>query len=405
MSNISGQKNAYEKVKYNNAALVYQLIDLNGPISRVNIVQKSDLAPASVTNLTRQLMKHNLVSELSQEASTGGRPAIALTTNQKDFYFVSCRLGRTDIHSSLMDLAGNIIFHHITPILSHDAGNIVATLKQEISQCLSCSNQKNLIAISVTMAGLVDTNTGLVNYSPNHQIGGLNLISSLNHFGLPVFIGNDIRALALAEYYLGHARQCDDFILVTIHGGIGAGIVSNGNLLSGKQRTVGEIGHVQIDPFGEQCHCGNFGCLETLVSNDAIVSRTSQLIKRGHPTILSNQTLSVETICQAAESGDEVAIHIVEETARYLGQVLSTLVNLFNPEKVLLAGEIIQNSKKILFPVLQTQIERQALNKFNKEMHLCMAKYQKQGTMGGYALVKRAMHNGELLSKILETQS
>jgi len=404
MSNISDQKYTHEKIKYNNVALVYQLIDLNGPISRVNIVQKSGLAPASVTNLTRQLMGQNLISELSQEASTGGRPAIALTTNKENFHFISCRLGRTNLHTSLMNLTGEILFHSETSIISHDADSIVSILQTEISQCIFINKNNTIIAISITMAGLVDTNTGLVNYSPNHQIGGLNLISSFDNFGLPVFIGNDIRALALTEYYLGNAIQCDDFILVTIHGGVGAGIISNGNLLSGKQRTVGEIGHIQIDPFGKQCHCGNFGCLETLVSNDAIISRTKRLIKRGHPTKLSTKPLSVESICQAAESGDEVATHIIKETAQYLGQVLSTLVNVFNPEKVLLAGELIQYSPNILFPILQTQIEKKALNKFNQEMHLCMAKYQEQNTMGGFALIKRAMHNGELLSKILEKQ-
>lgn len=158
---------------------------------------------------------------------------------------------------------------------------------------------------------------------------------------------------------------------------------------------------MQIDPFGEQCHCGNFGCLETLVSDPAVITRTRRLIERGHPTTLIPDALTVEKICKAAEWGDEVAVHIIEETAQYLGQVISILINVFNPEKVLLAGEI-TNSSKLLFPILQTQIERKALNQFNKEMFLCMAKYQEQGTMGGYALIKRAMHNGELLSLLLE---
>ncbi|MDC0612576.1 ROK family protein [Vibrio sp.] len=401
MSNISGQVKTHEKVKFNNAALVYQLIDLNGPVSRVNIVQQSNLAPASVTNITRQLMSHGLVSELSQEASTGGRPAIALTTNQASLHFVSCRLGRTELHVAMMNLAGESLSHERIPLTNHDPSSIVSTLNTVIGASIKQHSNVKIIAVAVTLAGLIDTQSGLIHYSPNHEIGGLNLVDSLNGFNLPVFVGNDIRALALAEYYLGNAKHCDDFILISIHGGVGAGIVSDGNLLSGKQRTVGEIGHVQIDPFGEKCHCGNFGCLETVVSNRAVVSRAKTLIDRGHPTSLAFDSLSVENICAAAEHGDEVAVHVVEETAQYLGQVLSILVNVFNPEKVLLAGEII-GSSQILFPELQTQIERKALNKFNKEMFLCVAKFQEQGTMGGYALVKRAMHNGELLSLLLE---
>lgn len=395
MNNISGRLNNHEKSKASSTALLYQLIDLNGPISRVNLVHQSGLAAASVTNITRQLMDHHLIVEMAQEASTGGRPAISLITNQAPLYFVACRLGRTELHASVMNLAGEALFHYIVEITQHDQDSVINLLKHHIQACLNQAQQHKIIAIAVTLAGLIDATTGEVHYSPNHQIGGLNLIEVLQPFDLPTYVGNDNRALALAEYYLGNAQQCDDFILVTIHGGVGAGVVSDGHLLSGKHRTVGEIGHVQIDPFGEKCHCGNFGCLETKVSNQALVQHAQQLIERGHDSSL-NLPMNIDSLCLAAENGDPLAVHVIQESAEYLGQVLSILVNVFNPEKILLAGEIVQSSQ-VLFPALQQQIERKALNKFNKEMSLVTARYQQQGTMGGYALVKRAMHNGELL--------
>lgn len=394
----------HELLKQVNAALVYRLIDTQGPISRVDIAQISALAPASVTNITRQLLEHRLIKEVAQQASTGGRPAISLTTEQQAFLFISCRLGREELQCSLMDLSGMIHQHSISKLQQHDAEGIVAALSQAIQQPLQATRpDQHVIAIAITMAGLVDPQTGTVLYSPNHQIANLGLAEQLQTItDLPIYIGNDTRALALAEYYLGTAQKCQDFILVSIHHGAGAGIVSNGQLLLGKNRNVGEIGHIQIDPFGNQCHCGNFGCLETLVANKAIVAQTKVLLERGHSSKLDSCNLSMETICKAALENDPIAVQIIRQTGNHLGRVLAILVNLFNPEKILLAGEIVQ-SAAVLFPALQQQIQRQSLPSFNQNLQLEKASFQGQGTMGGYALIKRALHESDLLQQIMQS--
>ena len=389
----------HEMLKQVNSALVYRLIDLQGPISRVNIAQISALAPASVTNITRQLMEHHLIEEIALEASTGGRPAISLQTNQKQFQFISCRLGREQLQCSVMNLAGEKLHYHVVDILEHDDRGIVDLLRYEIMECRNQATQP-VIAIAITMAGLIDPESGTILYSPNHQIEGLQLADALNEFGLPVYIGNDTRAQALAEYYLGAAQKCQDFILVSIHHGAGAGIVCNGQLLLGKHRNVGEIGHIQIDPFGDQCHCGNFGCLETVVSNQAIVQQTRALLSRGHTSRLQTENLSIQTICEAAIEDDLVATQIIRQSGNHLGRVLATLVNLFNPERIILAGEIVQ-SEPVLFPVLYQQIQRQSLPNFASELTLQKATFQEQGTIGGYALVKRALHESDLLQRIM----
>jgi N-acetylglucosamine repressor len=393
----------HELLKQVNAALVYRLIDTQGPISRVDIAQISALAPASVTNITRQLLENSLIKEVAQQASTGGRPAISLTTEQTAFLFISCRLGREELQCSVMDLSGVIHQHTVTPLVQHDAEGIVSALQHAIKQHLQTAKAKQqFIAIAITMAGLVDPQTGTVLYSPNHQIANLELAQRLQNITqLPIYIGNDTRALALAEYYLGAAKGCQDFILVSIHHGAGSGIISNGQLLLGKNRNVGEIGHIQIDPFGEQCHCGNFGCLETLVANKAIIAQTSALLAKGHKSTLQGEALSIEKICQAAIQNDQVAVQIIRQAGENLGRVIAILVNLFNPEKILVAGEIVQ-SALVLFPALQQQIQRQSLPNFHHELHLDKAHFQGQGTMGGYALIKRALHESDLLQRIMQ---
>lgn len=389
------------RLKQSNTALVYQLIDANDTISRVNIVQQSALAPASVTNITRELIQAGIVKELSQQASTGGRPAISLAANRSEWFFISCRLGRQILQTSIMDLSGKRYQLTEYTLSDHSAQGIVQALIQSITELKANTRQTPLIAVAITMAGLVDSKSGIVRYSPNHELQDFHLTQALASLSLPVFIGNDIRALALSEYYLGAATHCNDYLLISIHNGVGSGIVSGGQLLVGKHHTVGEIGHVQIDPFGKPCHCGNFGCLETVVSNQAIVGYAQDLIQHGHPTALSEYAaLTIDDICHAANQGDAIATQAIQYAGRYLGQVLAMMVNVFNPEKLLFTGEIMA-AEQILLPVIREQIQRQSLSRFAKEVTLCSAHFQTQSTIGGYALIKKALYDGPLLNTLL----
>ena len=101
-------------------------------------------------------------------------------------------------------------------------------------------------------------------------------------FKVTCFVGHDIRSLALAEHYFGASQDCEDSILVRVHRGTGAGIISNGRIFIGRNGNVGEIGHIQVEPLGERCHCGNFGCLETIAANAAIEQRVLNLLKQGY---------------------------------------------------------------------------------------------------------------------------
>ncbi|MEI8633868.1 hypothetical protein P4S72_20785 [Vibrio sp. PP-XX7] len=145
-----------ERLKHVNAALVYRLIDRHGPISRVSIAQHCTPAPASITNITRQLLDHQLITEVAQQASTGGRPAISLTTNQHGFHFISCRLGRDVIQCSAMDLSGQSIDGQQMPIQHHDMPSIVNMLRKMIMHLLTKCGTHRFVAIAITMAGLVD---------------------------------------------------------------------------------------------------------------------------------------------------------------------------------------------------------------------------------------------------------
>ncbi|HAZ76486.1 MAG TPA: transcriptional regulator, partial [Enterobacteriaceae bacterium] len=254
-------------VKQLNSAAVYRLIDQLGPISRIQIAEQSQLAPASVTKITRQLIERGLIKEVDQQASTGGRRAISIITETRNFNAIGVRLGRHDTTLTLYDLSSKVLAEEHYPLPERTQETLEHALLNTIATFIDTCQRKTreLIAISVILPGLVDPESGVIRYMPHIQVENWGLVSALEkRFKVTCFVGHDIRSLALAEHYFGASRDCADSILVRLHRGTGAGIIANGHIFLGSNGNVGEIGHIQVDPLGERCHCGNFGCLETI---------------------------------------------------------------------------------------------------------------------------------------------
>ncbi len=400
-----GQIGNVDLVKQLNSAAVYRLIDQQGPISRIQVADVSQLAPASVTKITRQLLERGLIKEVAQQASTGGRRAISLPTEGKPFHSIAVRIGRDYIQLSLYDLGGNSLVdeHHEFQYNTQDVlmSSLIKQIKQIIQQHTALIDQ--LIAIGVALPGLVNPETGVVEYMPNVAINELPLGATIrDEFHVECFVGNDVRGIALAEHYFGASQDCQDSILVSVHRGTGAGIIVNGQVFLGYNRNVGEIGHSQIDPLGEQCQCGNFGCLETVATNPAITSRVQKLIAQGYESSLSTlDTITIDDVCEHANAGDELAKQALVRVGNQLGKAIAITVNLFNPQKIVIAGQITA-AKEIVFPAIQRNVENQSLKTFHQHLPIVSSQVYKQPTMGAFAMIKRAMLNGVLLQKLLE---
>lgn len=392
-------------VKQLNSAAVYRLIDQSGPISRIQIADISQLAPASITKITRQLLERGLIREVDQQASTGGRRAISIVAETKAFQAIGVRLGRHDTTITLYDLTGKALHEEFTPLPETTQQALEDALFSAIARFLEQIQRKRreLIAISVILPGLVDPYSGVVRFMPHISVNQWPLVEHLRkRFGLPAFVGHDIRSLALAEHYFGATRDCDDTILVRIHRGTGAGIIVNGQIFLGSNGNVGEIGHIQVDPLGEHCYCGNFGCLETIAANGAIEQRTRRLISQGYPSKLTQDDCQIGAICKAANRGDVLACEVIEQVGHQLGKAVAIAINLFNPQKVVLAGEITE-AHKVLLPAVQRCIENQALIGFRQNLPVVISALDHGSAIGAFALVKRAMLNGVLLQSLLET--
>ncbi|ACS84917.1 DNA-binding transcriptional regulator NagC [Musicola paradisiaca] len=393
-------------VKQLNSAVVYRLIDQQGPISRIQIAEQSQLAPASVTKITRQLLERGLIKEVDQQASTGGRRAISIISETRPFHAIAVRLGRHDATIALYDLQGKRLeeSHYDLPETTQDT--LETALFNAIRQFTDTHQRRirELIAISVVLPGLVDPNAGVVRYMPHIPVDNWPLVERLqSQFNVYSFVGHDIRSLALAEHYFGATRDCQDSILVRVHRGVGAGVLVNGGIFLGSNGNVGEIGHIQIDPLGDRCHCGNFGCLETVVSNGAIENRVQHLLQQGFPSKLTADNARIDAICKAANRGDELAREVIELAGLNLGKALSMAINLFNPQRVVIAGEIIE-AEKLLLPAIQRCINTQVLRDFRNNLPVVVSQLHHLSAIGAFALVKRAMLNGVLLQRLLENQ-
>uniref|UniRef100_A0A8W7P2L0 HTH marR-type domain-containing protein n=1 Tax=Anopheles coluzzii TaxID=1518534 RepID=A0A8W7P2L0_ANOCL len=207
---------------------VYRLIDQQGPISRIQIAELSQLAPASVTKITRQLLERGLIKEVDQQASTGGRRAISIVSETRQFHTVAVRLGRHDATITLYDMSGKSLGEEHYSLPERTQETLEEALFNAIEQFIDHYQRKlrELIAIAVILPGLVAPAQGVVHYMPHISVNNWTLVDNLQQrFNVTSFVGHDIRSLALAEHYFGATRDCEDSILVRLHRGTGAGII------------------------------------------------------------------------------------------------------------------------------------------------------------------------------------
>ena len=393
-----------EFIKQVNTASVYRLIDEQKQISRVDLAKLSELAPASITKMTRQLMAAGLIKEVAQQASTGGRPAISLTCQIDPFIFLSCKLGRNNLSIALHDIAGTKLTDYRVALDSAPNNDVIPFLIAQIADFISANinpDKQHLIAIAVTSPGLIDRESGTIVYLPKHNLKDIPLGKMLTQeFNVPAYIANHTQSLSLAELYFGAAQDCQDSVLLSVHDGVGSGIINNGKIFTNYNNQVGEIGHIRIDPLGLPCHCGSHGCLETIASNEAILKQIKGLIKQGHETCLTPENLTIEAICTAANDGDELAVQVLLRVSKLLGQAIAIIVNLFNPQKVLIKGEIVA-AKALIFPMIEHTVQQYALGSFVPNLVINEAKFQNEPSMAGVALVRKSLLEGSLLSHII----
>jgi glucokinase len=223
-----------------------------------------------------------------------------------------------------------------------------------------------IVGVGVGAPGPLDTRSGVVLLTPN--LGWVNMpLRKIIHdrLGLPTALDNDANCAVLGEWWVGAARGARHAIGITIGTGIGGGLVLDGKLYHGASDVAGEIGHTTIDTEGRRCKCGNYGCLEAYASGPNIAMRAIEAAEAGAETSLSRladgdlRKITAQTVYEAAREGDVLALEVVNDTAKFLGTGIANLLNIFNPEVVVVCGGVTLAGDHLFVP-LRREVARRA---------------------------------------------
>ena len=283
-------------------------------------------------------------------------------------FFIGIDLGGTKIAGVLVNFENKIITEIKMNTQRKDQSTVIDGIKALVDQLLAESDVSphKLTGIGLGVAGHVNVEQGIVIYCPNLPIKNLNLRGALQkEYNIPVFIENDANAAAIGEKYFGVARNNENFVCVTLGTGIGAGIFINGSIYRGSTGGAGELGHMILDfsPDAPLCGCGNRGCFEALASGTAIARKAKEIFAM-HPDSLISSGLGAEgeitaqMVAKLAQKGNKFALKILRDAANIIGIGFANIVNLFNPEKIIVTGSLIKAEDLILKPAIKTMMQR-----------------------------------------------
>jgi glucokinase len=279
-------------------------------------------------------------------------------------YVVGVDLGGTNLRAALTDRNGTLLHEARRPSKADGpASETLETLIEAVREVLNLQGvtAREVVGVGIGLPGIMDSEAGIVYWSPNFpNWDGVAVSETVSRaLELPVSILNDARCAALGELRFGAGRGVKYMVMITLGTGIGGAIVLDGRLMLGPNGSIGEVGHHTIDVNGPRCSCGNFGCWEALCGRDAIVERALRLIQKGLETRLLEMApqpdeLTPALIAEAAVSGDAVAHQVMDETGSYVGVGITNLINMLNPEVVVVGGGIAQAGELLFGPVRRT---------------------------------------------------
>ena len=278
-------------------------------------------------------------------------------------------LGGTNIFAAIISSQGRVMARACYLTLADEGSEaVINRIFLVIEDLLHQRSMKlcQLDSISIATAGAIDFDKGLVTSSPHlpgwHDVPLRDIVGG--KYKVKTFLINDANAAALGEHKFGAGQGVDNLIVLTVGTGIGGGIIVGGKLYSGASGSAGEIGHMTIDVSGPRCDCGNDGCLEALVSGGAVAKEAIRRIRQGGSSSLTGvvggkiENITAEEVSVEAQGGDSLASEVILQAATYLGIGLASIVNIFNPEMIIIGGGMAKMGDLLLNPARQVVRQR-----------------------------------------------
>ena len=352
--NLVMQKNNSQKRK-----IIKQLF-LHGTMSNTEIIKYVKLSTPKIISLLNELKNEGLIEELGQGNSSGGRRPNLYGNKEDAFYIVSISINIYKTSVSIFNARNQkITDEHILPLTISHGTSIIDPIVEFTENIIRDSQipREKILGIGIEMPGLVDSQTGINKTYMNSDLPVGDLFR--NKFGLDVLIENDAKARAFAELRFGAAHSKRNVLAIHMDWGIGLGIIVNGKLYKGRDGFAGEFGHLPMVDNGILCRCGKRGCLETIASGTAVALMVIEEMKAGHSSMLGQlvdedlEKIEIRKVVQAATMGDQYSISILANAGHWLGKGLAYLIQIFNPELIILGGRMAEAHQFILPPIQQ----------------------------------------------------
>lgn len=349
----------------------------------------------TITKLVAELKEDKYLLDFGKVETNGGRRPIIYGINPDSGYFIGVDIKQSRINIALINLKGENVFSKMNfPFKYENTPESLNSLCNTILQFIDNSNidKNKILSVGVNIPGRVNTKTGQSISSYNFSEKPISEILQ-NRLELNVNIDNDSRAMAYGEY-ITNEYDFQNVLYINVSWELGLGMIINGKLYYGKSGFAGEFGHQPVFDNEIMCHCGKKGCLETEASGMAIHRKCLQKIKEGHSSILQNiystqKSITLEDIINAALDEDMLSIELIEEVGTILGKQLAGLINIFNPERMVIGGTVALSGDYLLLP-LKSAIKKHSLNLVSRDTNIVLDKLADKAGVTGACMLARS---------------
>lgn len=384
---------AYKNINIKKSEISYFANTGNSTIAE--LCKELSLSAPKITNVFTELIADGLLKDYGKVDSTGGRRPNIYGLVPESAFFVGVDIKQDHINIGVSDLQKNIV-----KLVEHQNFRLSNDQKSLENLCKLIKNFINSIAIEKEKIIGVGINlTGRINYSTGYSYSFFNFneepLSEVmeREIGYKVFLENDSRAMAFGEFTSGAVQEEKDVLFLNLDFGIGLGIVINGQLYYGKSGFAGEFGHIPLFKNEILCRCGKKGCLETEASGWALIRKFQEKVKSGSSTTVTGNIdeITLNTIIDAANNDDTLAIELITEVGDNLGRGIAFLINIFNPELILIGGILSTTGEYLRLPI-KSAINKYSLSLVNVDTQLKTSKLgEKAGVIGACLLVRNRL--------------
>ena len=369
-----------------------RLLYASGPLSRTDLAKKSGTAASYVTAVISRTQASGIVSETGALPSTRGRRRVLLSINPDLAQLLGVDIGRWHVRIAVADFAAGV--REYVCIKSEAAlgrEHVLQLVQNALERILPKYPQ--IAGVGISHSGVINQREGKVLFWPQFTGWEDTPLKEIfeQKYGLPTFVQDEVRAMASMEHRFGQGKDLRNFVFLYVGMGIGSAIYVNGRLYSGSDGLAGEMGHTTVENDGPLCSCGNRGCLELYASAAALITRVrSELGHRVSSTLNGDRnldSLSIEEIAAAAEANDRLAARVLSEGGGYLGTALAGVVNLLNPERIILAGKVPRSQEGIYFTSLLYNLRDRAYPQATRNLQVVVSQLGEDAAALGAAVI------------------